>query len=189
MATHSSILAWRIPGTEELGGLLSVGSHRVGHDWSNLAAAAAILYASRLVFFSIEFGNFSGKMSFKYKSLNLFWDVKYDLYTVCFTSLTFFHMLFIPLSLYTFFWSLFQFITFWFACVSPAFKSIFDFLLLTIVILVVYLYFIFYGFEYLPGVFNLRYYFCAYVKLKVCVWWCQTCFWVICELRVVLIFL
>ena len=41
MATHSSILAWRIPGTEEPSGLLSMGSHRVGHDWSNLAAAAA----------------------------------------------------------------------------------------------------------------------------------------------------
>ena len=32
MAAHSSVLAWRIPGTEEPGGLLSVGSHRVGHD-------------------------------------------------------------------------------------------------------------------------------------------------------------
>ena len=32
MATHSSILAWRIPGTEEPSGLLSMGSHRVGHD-------------------------------------------------------------------------------------------------------------------------------------------------------------
>ena len=40
MATHSSILAWRIPGTGEPGGLLSMGSHRVGHDWSDLAAAA-----------------------------------------------------------------------------------------------------------------------------------------------------
>ena len=40
MATHSSVLAWRIPGTREPGGLLSMGSHRVGHDWSNLAAAA-----------------------------------------------------------------------------------------------------------------------------------------------------
>ena len=39
MATHSRILAWRIPGMEEPGGLLSEGSHRVGHDWSNLAAA------------------------------------------------------------------------------------------------------------------------------------------------------
>ena len=45
MATHSSILAWRIPGTEEPGGLPSMGSHRVGHDWSDLAAAAASLLA------------------------------------------------------------------------------------------------------------------------------------------------
>ena len=40
MATHSSILAWRIPGTEEPGGLPSMGSHRVGHDRSDLAGAA-----------------------------------------------------------------------------------------------------------------------------------------------------
>ena len=40
MATHSSVLAWRIPGTGKPGGLLSMGSHRVGHDWSDLAAAA-----------------------------------------------------------------------------------------------------------------------------------------------------
>ena len=41
MATHSSVLAWRIPGTEEPGGLLSMGLHRVGHDWSDLTATAA----------------------------------------------------------------------------------------------------------------------------------------------------
>ena len=41
MATHSSVLAWRIPGTGESGGLPSMGSHRVGLDWSNLAATAA----------------------------------------------------------------------------------------------------------------------------------------------------
>ena len=41
MATHSTVLAWRIPGMGKLGGLLSLGSHRVGHDWSDLAAAAA----------------------------------------------------------------------------------------------------------------------------------------------------
>ena len=41
IATHSSIVAWRIPGTEEPSGLPSMGSHRVGHDWSDLAAAAA----------------------------------------------------------------------------------------------------------------------------------------------------
>ena len=42
MATHSSVLAWRIPGTGEPGGLPSMGSHRVGHDWSDLAAAATL---------------------------------------------------------------------------------------------------------------------------------------------------
>ena len=40
MATHSSVLAWRIPGMWEPGGLPSLGSHRVGHDWNDLAAAA-----------------------------------------------------------------------------------------------------------------------------------------------------
>ena len=39
-ATHSSVPAWRIPGMGEPGGLPSMGSHRVGHDWNNLAAAA-----------------------------------------------------------------------------------------------------------------------------------------------------
>ena len=39
MATHSSVLAWRLPGTGELGGLLSMGLHRVRHDWSGLVAA------------------------------------------------------------------------------------------------------------------------------------------------------
>ena len=43
MATHSSILAWRIPGTGEPGGLPSLGSHRVGHYWSDLAAVASLL--------------------------------------------------------------------------------------------------------------------------------------------------
>ena len=42
MATHSSILAWRIVWTEEPGGLLSIGSHRVGHDCSNLACMHAL---------------------------------------------------------------------------------------------------------------------------------------------------
>ena len=48
MATHSSILAWRIPGTGEPGGLPSMGSHRVGHNWSDLAAAAAGYYHPEL---------------------------------------------------------------------------------------------------------------------------------------------
>ena len=52
MATHSSVLAWRIPGMEEPGGLPSMGSHRVGHNWSDLAAAAAatLYYMSMLYF-------------------------------------------------------------------------------------------------------------------------------------------
>ena len=41
MPTHSSVLAWRIPGTGEPGGLPSMGSHRVRHDCSDSAAAAA----------------------------------------------------------------------------------------------------------------------------------------------------
>ena len=44
MGTHSSILAWRIPGTGKPGGLPSMGSHRVGHDWTDLAAAAAAIF-------------------------------------------------------------------------------------------------------------------------------------------------
>ena len=46
MATHSSVLAWRIPETGDPGGLLSMGSHRVRHDWSGLAAAAAATAAA-----------------------------------------------------------------------------------------------------------------------------------------------
>ena len=46
MATHSSVLAWRVPGTGEPVGLPSVGSHRVGHDWSDLAAAVGLAMAT-----------------------------------------------------------------------------------------------------------------------------------------------
>ena len=49
MATHSSVLAWRIPGAAEPGGLPSMGSHRVRHDCSDLAAAAAAADVLRLV--------------------------------------------------------------------------------------------------------------------------------------------
>ena len=64
MATHSSILAWRIPGMGEPGGLPSLGSHRVGHNWSDLAAAAIDAWwcwASLLVFIG-HLHNFYGKM-------------------------------------------------------------------------------------------------------------------------------
>ena len=47
MATRSSALAWRIPGVGEPGGLLSMGSHRVGHNWSALAAVADSILESR----------------------------------------------------------------------------------------------------------------------------------------------
>ena len=53
MATHSSALpgalAWRIPGTEEPGELLSMGSHRVRHDCSDLAAAAEVILACNIL--------------------------------------------------------------------------------------------------------------------------------------------
>ena len=49
MATHSSVLAWRIPGTGEPGGLASLGSHWVGHDWSDLAVAGFVLFVTRKV--------------------------------------------------------------------------------------------------------------------------------------------
>ena len=67
MATHSSVLAWRVPGMGEPVGLPCMGSHRVGHDWSDLAAAAAVkiyenfqkLTAKKEVLFII--GNWNAK--------------------------------------------------------------------------------------------------------------------------------
>ena len=50
MATHSSVLAWRIPGTGEPGGLLSMGSHRVGHNWSDSAARQFTLWNETRLF-------------------------------------------------------------------------------------------------------------------------------------------
>ena len=64
MATHSSVLAWRIPGTGEPGGLPSMGSHRVGHDWSNLAVVAA--YQVR----SSEYGSIAFTVSGVQRVLN-----------------------------------------------------------------------------------------------------------------------
>ena len=69
MATHSSVLAWRIPGTGEPGGLTSMGSHRVRHDWSDLAAAAAAAMQLLEVFTfqvwcsnKVEYTHFSKKL-------------------------------------------------------------------------------------------------------------------------------
>ena len=78
MATHSSVLAWRIPGTGKPGGLPSLGSHRVGHDWSDLAAAAAA--AIKHLYFTNEQRSarkyLSGTSMFE-KSLAVFWKVKH----------------------------------------------------------------------------------------------------------------
>ena len=52
MATHSSVLAWRVPGMAEPGGLPSVGSHRVRHDWSDLAAAVLYMNFEFIVYFN-----------------------------------------------------------------------------------------------------------------------------------------
>ena len=51
MATHSSTLAWKIPWTEEPGRLQSMGSHRVRHDWSDLAAAADVFLECSCFFY------------------------------------------------------------------------------------------------------------------------------------------
>ena len=57
MATHSRVLAWRIPGTGEPGGLPSMGSHRVGHDWSDLAAAVSDFHCTAVVISYILLAN------------------------------------------------------------------------------------------------------------------------------------
>ena len=64
MATHSSVLARRIPGMGEPGGLPSMGSHRVGHDWSNLAAAAAasVKWCDISLCFWLHFSNAQRKL-------------------------------------------------------------------------------------------------------------------------------
>ena len=54
MAPHFSVLAWRIQGTGEPGGLLSMGLHRVGHDWSDLAAAAVQLVLTPMLIYHHE---------------------------------------------------------------------------------------------------------------------------------------
>ena len=63
MATHSSVLAWRIPGTGEPRGQLSMRSHRVGHDWSDLAAAAAGHYRLNVHEFEQTLGDSLGQGS------------------------------------------------------------------------------------------------------------------------------
>ena len=74
MATHSSVLAWRIPGTGKPGGLPSMGSHRVRHDWSDLAIAIRNLRlnAIKIISFYVS-GATIASMNFNCsRDLNLF---------------------------------------------------------------------------------------------------------------------
>ena len=72
MATHSSVFAWRIPGTGEPGGLPTMGSHRVRHDWSDLAAAAVFLELSCFFDDPADVGHLiSGSSAFSKTSLNI----------------------------------------------------------------------------------------------------------------------
>ena len=71
MATNSSVLAWRIPGMAEPDGLLSMGLHRVGQEWSNLAAAAAVgimWYLSVVLIYVSQYGIMVSLLHFGLKS-------------------------------------------------------------------------------------------------------------------------
>ena len=75
MATHSSVLAWRIPGTAEPGGLPSMGSHRVEHDCRDLAAICLGIYCMKFAFSSnkelCDIGNLLDKGGEKELNLEL----------------------------------------------------------------------------------------------------------------------
>ena len=88
MATHSSVLARRIPGMGESGGLPSMGSHRVGYDWSGLAAAAAAVWQDNGISEKTDKCSWRGKQmrprkiwkvylcSFYEKSKVPWWDIR-----------------------------------------------------------------------------------------------------------------
>ena len=76
MAPHSSVLTWRIPGMGEPGGLRSLGSHRVRHDWSDLAAAAAL---SILAFSDLSFKILCYYVCLFSFTLSFFWVYTADL--------------------------------------------------------------------------------------------------------------
>ena len=72
MATHSSVLAWRIPGMGEPGGLPSMGLHRVGHDWNDLAAAAAaacLIITKQVFIYLVLWFNFHNSMRLTKKQI------------------------------------------------------------------------------------------------------------------------
>ena len=70
MATHSSVLAWRIPGIGEPVGLPSMGSHRVGHDWSDLVVVVELVFWASSGLFSLEYAEYLGESSFILSTLN-----------------------------------------------------------------------------------------------------------------------
>ena len=74
MAAHSSVIAWRIPGTGEPGGLPSLGSHRVGHHWSDLAAAGRRGYWKVWGFFLGRW-KCSGISGNGYTTLQIYWKL------------------------------------------------------------------------------------------------------------------
>ena len=77
MTTHSSVLAWRIPGMGEPGGLPSLGSHRVRHNWSDLAAAAAAIQDKFYIGCSTCWSDISGVFDFDmlWNSDKYFWNI------------------------------------------------------------------------------------------------------------------
>ena len=79
MATHSSVLAWRIPGTGESGGLPSMGLHRVGHDLSDLAAAAAWVYMCIFHYFNYYLPDFGTAIILGFIFGFLFLDICFNL--------------------------------------------------------------------------------------------------------------
>ena len=98
MATHSSTLAWRIPWTQEPGGLPSMGSHRVGHDWSDLAAAAItdfnlyrytnhFLPLYRVIIFNMPYSLYYTRFKFlllKFKAIELINILENTKITLCY---------------------------------------------------------------------------------------------------------
>ena len=77
MATHSNVLAWRIPGTGKPGGLPSMGSHRVGHDWSDLA----IKPTDKINMLSKDFSASNDHMFFIFQFVDMVYHVNWFAYT------------------------------------------------------------------------------------------------------------
>ena len=92
MATHSRVLAWRIPGTGEPGELLSLGSHRVGHDWSDLAAILGKFSTFLMVFLFVFF--FWGSYDSNVGAFNIVLEVS-EIVLISFNSFFFFPLWFI----------------------------------------------------------------------------------------------